>query len=91
MALPNTNPTYQYLGNSMGDGTVFGQTSSSVQGFWGSVTNQRPANIATVTNTASTSTSSAFGYTTSTQCEAVTTAVNSIIVALVSTGFIASS
>ncbi len=91
MALPNTNPTYQYLGNAMGDGTVFGQPSSSVQGFWGSVTNQRPANIAVVTNTGSTSTSSAFGYTTSTQADAVITAVNAVITALVVTGFIAAS
>ena len=91
MALPNTAPTYQYLGNSMGDGTVFGQTSSSIQGFWGSVTNQRPANIAAVTTTASTSTSSAFGYTTSAQAEAIVTAVNLIITALVATGFIAAS
>ena len=89
MALPNTAPTYQYLGNAMGDGTVFGQTSSSAQGFWGSVTNQRPANIAALVTTASTSTSSAFGFTTSTQAEAVTTAVNQIITALVVTGFIA--
>lgn len=89
MALPNTNPTYQYLGNAFGDGTVFGQTSSSIQGFWGSVTNQRPAAITDLVTTASTSTSSAFGYTTSTQAEAVTTAVNAIIIALRSTGFIA--
>ncbi len=91
MALPNTAPTYQYLGNAMGDGTVFGQTSSSIQGFWGSVTNQRPATIATVTTTASTSTSSAFGYTTSAQAEAIVTAVNAIVTALIVTGFIAPS
>lgn len=89
MALPNTAPTYQYLDGAMGDGTIFGQTSSSIIGFWGSVTNQRPANIAQLSTTASTSTSSAFGYTTSTQCEAITTAVNAILTALTTTGFIA--
>lgn len=91
MALPNTNPTYQYLGGAFGDGASFGQTSSSIIGFWGSVTNQRPANIAQLSTTASTSTSSAFGYTTSTQCEAVTTAVNAILTALTTSGFIAPS
>ena len=88
MALPNTNPTYQYLGGAFGDGASFGQTSSSIIGFWGSVTNQRPANIAQLSTTASTSTSSAFGYTTSTQCEAVTTAVNDIIVKLTALGLL---
>lgn len=88
MALPNVNPTFQFLDGAQGDGTVFGQTSSSIIGFWGSVTNQRPANVAQLNTTASTSTSSAFGYTTSTQCEAITTAVNSILTALKTSGFI---
>ena len=91
MGYPNTVPTYQYLSGLFADGVIFGQTSSSPIGFWGSVTNQRPSNIATVTTTASTSTSSAFGYTTSVQAEAIVTAINSILVALVATGFIAAS
>lgn len=91
MALPQVAPTYQFLDGTFGDGTIFGQTSSSVIGFWGSVTNKRPANIAALVTTASTSTSSAFGWTTSTQAEAITTAVNAILVALIATGFIAAS
>ncbi len=35
MALPNTNPTYEYIGGEMADGTVIGQTSASLQSFWG--------------------------------------------------------
>lgn len=86
MAYPNTNPTYQYLDGESADGTVFGQTSSSIIGFFGSVTNQRPTAISQLSTTASTSTSSAFGYTTSTQCEAVTTAVNGILTRLIALG-----
>ena len=56
MALPNVAPTYQYLDGTMGDGTIFGQTSSSIIGFFGSVTNHRPTNIAQLDTTASTST-----------------------------------
>jgi len=91
MAAPNTNPTYQYLDGTMADGSIFGRTSSSIIGFFGSVTNQRPAIIAQLDTTASTSTSSAFGYTTSTQCEAVTTAVNGILTRLIALGLMAPS
>ena len=89
MALPGTNPTYAFLDGKQADGTILGQTSSSVVGFFGRVTNQRPAAETALVTTASTSTSSAFGYTTSTQCEAVTTAVNSIIVKLTALGLLA--
>ena len=91
MALPNTAPTYQFLDASFADGTVFGQTSSSIIGFWGSVTNQRPATITQLQTTASTSTSSAYGFTTSSQPEAIATAVNAIIVALIAMGLISAS
>lgn len=91
MALPNTNPTYQFLDSAQADGTVFGQTSSSIIGFFGTVTNQRPSNLAQVTNTASTSTSSAFGYTTSTQADAIVTAVNGILTRLQQLGLFAAS
>ena len=91
MAYPNTNPTYSFLDSTSADGTIFGQTSSSLIGFFGSVTNQRPSNIAQLVTTASTSTSSAFGYTTSTQCEAITTAVNGILTRLQQLGLFAAS
>lgn len=91
MAAPNTNPTYAFLDGKFADGTILGQTSSSIIGFYGTVTNQRPSVVTALVTTASTSTSSAFGYTTSTQCEAVTTAVNSIITRLQALGLFASS
>lgn len=88
MALPGTNPTYQFLDSSMGDGTILGQTSSSLIGFYGTTPKDRPDAVTALITTASTSTSSAFGYTTSTQCEAVTTAVNTIIARLQELGLI---
>jgi hypothetical protein len=91
MALPNTAPTYQFLDALFADGTILGQTSSSNVGFFGSVTNHRPTNLTTVDNTASTSTSSAFGYTTSTQADAVVTAINGIIARLIALGLMAAS
>ena len=88
MALPGTNPTYQYLDSGFADGTILGQTSSSLVGFYGTTPKTRPAAVTALITTASTSTSSAFGYTTSTQAEAVTTAVNSIIAALQALGLV---
>jgi len=89
MALPDTNPTYQYLDSSFADGTILGKTSASLISLHGSTPTDQPAAITALVTTASTSTSSAFGYTTSTQAEAVTTAVNSILVALREKGIIA--
>lgn len=80
--------TYQYLDGTFADGTIFGQTSSSLIGFYGTAPKDRPAAVTALVTTASTSTSSAFGYTTSTQCEAVTTAVNDIIARLQELGLI---
>jgi hypothetical protein len=90
MAYPNTNPTYQFLDSTSADGTILGQTSTSLVGMHGTAVAQA-ATIAQLVTTASTSTSSAFGYTTSTQAEAVTTAINSILTALKNKGIIAAA
>lgn len=90
MTYPNTNPTYQYLDSSFADGTILGQTAASLVGMHNTVCAQA-STIAQLVTTASTSTSSAFGYTTSTQAEAVTTAVNSILTALKNKGIIAAA
>lgn len=82
--------TYQYLDqqNVLNDGAILGQTSTHKVGFWGVTPVDQPAAITHLVTTASTSTSSAFGYTTSTQAEAVTTAVNAILDALEEVGII---
>jgi hypothetical protein len=90
MAAPETNPTYQYLDSLFSDGTILGKTASSLVGMHGTVAAQA-STIAQLVTTASTSTSSAFGYTTSTQAEAVTTAINSILTALKNKGIIAAA
>ena len=86
MALPNTNPTYQYLGGAFEDGTVFGKTSASVLGFWGATPSAQVAfSNATVATTVASSTQTAFTLT-SAQSAGIIALVNEIRTAMVSMG-----
>jgi hypothetical protein len=78
----------QYLGNRGPDGTVLGYDSSDLIGFYGTTPCDQPAAIDDVTTTAATSTTLAYGYTTSTQADAIVTAINAILAALREPGVI---
>jgi hypothetical protein len=71
------------LSDRESDGTVLGQSSTDRIGFYG-VTNPlaRPTVAAYTTTTAAVSTSTNWGYTTSTQADALNTQVISITAAL---------
>jgi hypothetical protein len=79
--------TYQQLSNGSPDGCILGSSASELVGFYGATPVNQPdtiasvttASIATVTTTAATSTTDGWGYTTSTQADAIVTAVNSLI------------
>jgi len=89
MAAPNTNPTYQFLDGENADGTLFGQTSTALIGFWGKSPVARPATaMATVASTAAvvSSSSSAWCYNSSAQADGIVTAVNLLVRMCVSTG-----
>jgi UDP-N-acetyl-D-mannosaminuronic acid transferase (WecB/TagA/CpsF family) len=93
MALPGVNPTYQYLDNNIAaDGTILGQTTASKVGFYGKTPVIQPtsASQAAAASTASTSTNP-FGFTTSTQANAVVTLVNQLRSELVTLGLIKGS
>lgn len=71
------------------DGQKFGQSAADLIGFYGVTPVVQPTAVTAVNTTASTSTTNAFGYTTSTQADAIVTAVNSIITKLQSLGLFA--
>ena len=77
-------------GNSVYDGGTEGCTvgplTTSLVGFYGATPVTRRTTATAVATTASTSTTNAFGYTTSTQADALVTAVNAIIVNLTDLG-----
>ena len=59
MAIPDTNPTIQYLDGTQQDGTVMGRTSATLLGFWNATPSARVAfTNAAVATTASTSSAS---------------------------------
>jgi len=76
MADPNTVTTTVGLGG--GSPVTVGGSSTSLVGFYGATPIVRPAAVTTVTTTAASSTTP-YGYTTSTQADAIVTAVNAII------------
>lgn len=89
MALPGVNPTYRYLDDGAPDGTILGQTSQALVGFWGKVPQVQLGAVTTVTTTAAVSHSSNWGYATSVQADAIVTAVNTIISRVSSVGITA--
>jgi hypothetical protein len=79
----------KYLDDGNADGWSLGQGTTSKAGVHGAAVVQA-AHITSVSTTASTA-SSPVGYATTTQADAIVTAVNAILVALRNKGVIASS
>lgn len=71
-------------------GGQIGASSTATVGFYGASVTTQPATVASVTTTGATS-STPFGYTTSTQADAIVTALNSVIAKLKTLGLIASA
>lgn len=89
MALPNTNPTYQYVGGNFADGTVIAKASTDKIGFWGATPIAKGSTaLATVASTAAvvSSSSSAWCYNSSAQADGIVTALNLVVRTLVSVG-----
>ena len=62
------------------DGVNFGSASTDKLGFYGLTTPiVRPTGATSVTTTAATSTTNAYGYTTAAQADAIVTALNVVI------------
>lgn len=83
---PASTQTTTYVGG--GSPTYVGTASTSYVSFFGESPVQQQAAITSVTTTGASS-STPFGYTTSTQADAIVTAVNSIITKLGNLGLIA--
>ncbi len=79
------NQTYD--GNTS-PGVTLGVSTSSLVALYGGTGIAQAATIANVTTTASTSTTNAFGYTTSTQADAIVTALNSLLTAARNIGLV---
>lgn len=82
----------KYLDDNNPDGTVLGQTTASLVGFWGKTPIVQPtaAGQAAAGTTASTTTSPA-GCATTTQMTAIITLVDAMRTALVNTGIMKGS
>lgn len=81
--------TYTQLHDGNPDGVQIGDATTDLVGFYGETPVDQAAAITTVTTDAATSTTNAFGYSTSTQADAIVTAVNAIIAALAGIGITA--
>ena len=77
-----------YDGN-LDPGVTVAPSTSCLVALYGGTGAVQAAAITSVTTTGSSSTTNAFGYTTSTQADAIVTAVNSLIVAARGVGLIA--
>jgi len=78
----------EYLDKGNDDGTCFGQSASAKISFYGKTPATQPATIAAVTTAAATTTTP-YGYETSTQADTIVSALNSVIAALKTLGAIA--
>lgn len=91
MAAPNTNPTYQYVGGQFADGTIIGDVSTALVGFYGTTpVRQGTTALATVAATAAviSSSASAWCYNSSAQADGIVTALNLLVRACVSNGLV---
>lgn len=80
---------YNHLSDGRPDGTMIGNSTSDLVGFYGETPVDQGAAVTTVTTDAATSTTNAWGYSTSTQADAIVTAVNALIGRLQDIGIIA--
>ena len=79
---------YCYLGDNNSDGTILGKTAASLVGFFAATPVAQQTAPSALGTTAVTS-SSPYGYATTTQGNAVATAVNLITTALTNLGLVA--
>ncbi len=86
MALPDTNPTYEYIGGEFADGTIVGKTSASLQSFWGAAPSVQVAFTNGAVATTAPSSSLAVFAITSAQTSNIIALVNEIRAAMVSMG-----
>lgn len=77
--MPNTETSLAYLGG--GQPQYMGTATTDLLTFYGGTPVDQPAAVTTVTTTAATSTTP-YGYATSTQADAIVTAVNALIARL---------
>lgn len=82
--------TSAYVGGG-GALAKIGNTTTDVISFYGVTGAAQAAKITAVATTASSSTTNAFGYTTSTQADAIVTAVNSLITACTNVGLLSAT
>lgn len=80
--------TYENIGYGSPDGALFPRLSTQPIGFYGKTPAVQGAAITGVTTTGST-TSTPYGYTTSTQADAIVTAVNAIVAKFTALGLTA--
>lgn len=77
--MPNTESGNAYLGG--GTPQYFGTATTDLLTFYGGTPVDQPAAVTTVTTTAATSTTP-YGYLTSTQADAIVTGLNAVIARL---------
>lgn len=82
--------TVRQLSDLDSDGTVLGQSASDKIAFFGATPVVQQTHVAAVSTTAATTTSP-WGFSTSTQADAIVSLVNQCRTALVNTGLMASS
>jgi hypothetical protein len=76
----------EYVGTGQDDGVNMGRSTTDKIGFYGLTTPiVQPTGVASVTTTAATTTTP-YGYSTSTQADAIVTALNTVITNLNSLG-----
>jgi len=90
MTAPNTTTTtmVEEIGKDQRDGILIGKTSSALVGFFGTSPVAQQSTATAVATTAATSTSP-WGFSGSTQANAIVTAVNACLTALKNLGLIA--
>lgn len=79
----------EYLGTGNDDGFALGRSGDKIS-FYGTTAAAQPSTIASVTTTAAT-TATPYGYSTSTQADAIVSALNSVVAALKTLGIIAAA
>lgn len=91
MTAPNTTTTtmVEEIGKDQSDGILIGKTSSALVGFFGTSPVAQQSTATAVATTAATSTSPVWGFSGSTQANAIVTAVNACLTALKNLGLIA--
>lgn len=79
----------EYVGDGRPDGTILGRTSTELVAFHGATPVAQASTIASVATTGAALT--VYGFTTTAQANAIPTAINSIITALINKGIVAAS